>query len=48
VANEEQWHAARDVLLQTLREPRALGAFWNQVLARVCNGSDEAFSVASR
>jgi hypothetical protein len=27
LANEDQWNAARDVLLQTLREPRALAPF---------------------
>ncbi|HEX8236671.1 MAG TPA: hypothetical protein VF600_12005 [Abditibacteriaceae bacterium] len=42
LADDEQWNAARNVLLQTLREARALGAFWNQVLQRVGDGGDEA------
>jgi hypothetical protein len=42
LANDAQWNATRDVLLQTLGEPRALSAFWNQVLERISNGGDES------
>jgi hypothetical protein len=41
-ASDEQWRAAREVLLETLNEPRTLGGFWNRVLESVKNGGDAA------
>ena len=41
-ASDEQWKAARETLLQTLRNTENLGAFWNRVLERVASGADEA------
>jgi len=43
-ANEAQWQAARAVLLQTLHDPALLGTFWNRVLQRVAEGTDESLS----
>ncbi|MDQ3814566.1 MAG: hypothetical protein M3347_11520, partial [Armatimonadota bacterium] len=41
-ANDDQWQAAREVLLQTLQDRALLGTFWNRVLERVAVGADES------
>ncbi|MBV9868174.1 MAG: hypothetical protein JO316_22700 [Abitibacteriaceae bacterium] len=43
-ATDDQWLAARTVLLQTLQNPALLGTFWKRVLERITAGVDEALS----